>query len=553
MPLSLACPVNNAIPLGVAYSGTMIAAGGTAPYVLNTIMPLPPGLTLSTTGTITGTPTTPGSWFYTVQVTDAASAKAVVTCMFYIPTGSSTGTNTPTFGNTNTCYFKHWETRYEARNEPAKINYYRSDIQSLEEVIVDAFDVDINPNGTVFGTVYVDNIATLTATITGTNRQSYTYDVPLTSYPLHTYGRTMHVGYTGTAFKMYKTWFHTRPEPDRWIEFISDKQSGDEREIKVFKPEVNCLGNTVLATVWMDRSLLGPEAVSTHTITGTERQQYTFSVPVEKFTRTAWASYRAGTVGTNGTFTAGGVRFKHYTTEFEGPPEPPRVTLFRTGPYPYTSDHYLKTWLPRLDPIAGTVTGSLFVNDTLIQTSTFTGNRQQWFTVGIDLVGTNAFVLQTGSRWEAVYSCSSGQFKHYETKLDSDVDPFRKIYYSFNYRKVGGANQIDLGRYWSIEAIVPDTTNHAPIPGTYWWDIDGENFVTGTLTLAEGNQFYDRIPFPPGARGRLFQFRFYAPYTVKIAHVNVDLMEEGIKNLTRIGQPGTPPEATTYPAYRHYD
>jgi len=499
-------------------------------------MPLPPGLTLnSTSGVISGTPLALGLYSYTVQIADSGTSTLVAVCEFNVVGSTSTDTGS---GGGEGCYFKHWETRYEARNEPAKVNYYRSDIQSLEEVIVDAIDVDINPNGTVLGTVYVDNVATMTATITGTNRLSYTFDVPISSYPLHTYGRTLHVGFTGTSFKMYKNWFHTRPEPDRWTEFISDKVSGDEREIKVFKPEVNCLGNVVMATTWLDRSLLGPEAVSTHTITGTERQQYTFSLPVEKFSRTVWASYRAGTIGTNGTWSAAPVRFKHYTTEFEGPVEPPRVTLFRTGPFPYKSGHFIKTWQPLLDPLANNVVGTLIVDDVAMMTSTFSGNRRQWFTVGMDLnPALNEYLLNTGSRWEAVYSGTT-QFKHYETRLDTDIEPLRKIYWSFHYKKIGGATQIDLARYWSIFCDIDSAT---PVPGTYWWDIDGEVFHTGTLTLGSGHQFIDRIALPPGGRGRLFEFRFYAPATVKVHHVNVDLSEVGIKGLTRRGNDGTEP------------
>jgi hypothetical protein len=149
-------------------------------------------------------------------------------------------------------------------------------------------------------------------------------------------------------------------------------------------------------------------------------------------------------------------RFKHYTTEFEGPPEPPRVTLFRTGPFPYKSEHWLKTWQPLLDPIGGTVTGTLIVEDTVLQTATFTGTRKQWFTVGIDLDPLNDYILNTGSRWECIYS-SPTQFKHYETKMDSDIDPLRKVSWSFHYKKIGGATQVDLARYWSMFSDVSDS------------------------------------------------------------------------------------------------
>lgn len=449
-----------------------------------------------------------------------------------------------TYTNTGST-FKHWNTHRDARNEPAKINYWRTDIESLEENIIEAFDTDINPNGTVFGTVYVDNIAVLTATITGTNRLSYTFDVPIASYPHNTYGRTLFVAYTGTGLKHYNTWWHKRPEPDRWTEYITSWDVEDEREIKVFLPEISCMGNTVLATTWLNVGNTGTlTAVSTHTMTGTARTQYTFSLPVEKYARSVRVSYQCGTVGTNGTFTYGGAngpRFKHYRTVFDGPKEPPRVTLYRTGPYAFPSNHFLKTWQPLLDPLNGTVTGTLIVEDTVIQTSTFTGNRRQWYTVGIDL-NTNAdYALTTGSRWEAIYSCAANQqFKHYDSKMESDTDPFRKLSWSFHYRKIGGATQLDVARFWSAFTDVEDTPDNDPILGTYWWDIDGTNFNTGTLTFDNNHQFTDRIPFPPGARGRLFEFRLYAPSTIKIHNVNVDMMEEGIKSLTRRGHPGTP-------------
>lgn len=448
-----------------------------------------------------------------------------------------------TYTNTTTT-FKHWETRRDARNEPAKINYWRTDIESLEENIIDAFDTDLNPNGTVTATVYVDNVATLTASLTGTNRQSMTTDIPLSQYPSHLYGRTMYVAYTGTGLKHYNTWFHKRLEPDRWTEFITSWDTEEEREIKVFMPELNCLGNTVLATTWLGVGNSGTKtAVSTHTITGTDRTQYTFSLPTEHYGRTARASYRTGTM--SGTvFTPTTARFKHYSTQFEGPKEPPRVTLYRTGPFAYPENHFLKTWQAEIDPLNGTVTGTLMVEDVIIQTATFSGNRKQWFTVGIDL-NTNAdYVLNTGSRWEATYSCAAtNQFKIYDTKMDSDVEPFRKVSWSFHYRKIGGASQVDLARYWSAFTDVEDVTHDGPIVGTYWWDIDGQNFTTGTLQFTNGHEFTDRIAFPPGARGRLFEFRLYAPATIKVHNVNVDMMEEGIKALTRRGRQGSPPES----------
>jgi hypothetical protein len=57
--------------LGVAYSQTLVASGGIKPYTYSlTAGSLPPGLNLSSTGTISGTPTAVGASSFTVTVTD---------------------------------------------------------------------------------------------------------------------------------------------------------------------------------------------------------------------------------------------------------------------------------------------------------------------------------------------------------------------------------------------------------------------------------------------------------------------------------------------------
>jgi hypothetical protein len=63
---------------GSPYSATLAATGGTAPYAWSiSAGSLPAGLSLSTTGTITGTPTTAGEMSFSVLVTDATPAAAL--------------------------------------------------------------------------------------------------------------------------------------------------------------------------------------------------------------------------------------------------------------------------------------------------------------------------------------------------------------------------------------------------------------------------------------------------------------------------------------------
>jgi hypothetical protein len=63
--------------LGLAYSATLTASGGITPYSWSIASGLPPGLMLNS-GAITGTPTTAGSYSFTVQVSDATIPNAQI-------------------------------------------------------------------------------------------------------------------------------------------------------------------------------------------------------------------------------------------------------------------------------------------------------------------------------------------------------------------------------------------------------------------------------------------------------------------------------------------
>ena len=79
--LTLVC-ASSAAKVGFAYSSSVVATGGTPPYTFSIISgSLPPGLTLNPfTGAITGTPTSEGTFTYTVEVTDATGATATASC-----------------------------------------------------------------------------------------------------------------------------------------------------------------------------------------------------------------------------------------------------------------------------------------------------------------------------------------------------------------------------------------------------------------------------------------------------------------------------------------
>lgn len=96
-PLLFLSPAD--LPAGtikVPYNQTLTASGGTAPYSFTlTAGTLPNGLTLSSTGVLSGTPTQSGSFNFTIKVTDANGCFGAVTYLLVI--------NCPTITLTPTC------------------------------------------------------------------------------------------------------------------------------------------------------------------------------------------------------------------------------------------------------------------------------------------------------------------------------------------------------------------------------------------------------------------------------------------------------------------
>jgi len=73
-PISITTASLPAAKLGVAYSQSLAATGGTAPYSWSLASgTVPAGLSLSSAGVISGTPTTKGTSSFTVRVTDASN------------------------------------------------------------------------------------------------------------------------------------------------------------------------------------------------------------------------------------------------------------------------------------------------------------------------------------------------------------------------------------------------------------------------------------------------------------------------------------------------
>ena len=78
--LTLTAPSVNTATVGVAFSQSFTASGGSSPYSFSLASgSLPPGLTLATTGVLSGTPTQVGSFTLSAKATDATGCAGVST------------------------------------------------------------------------------------------------------------------------------------------------------------------------------------------------------------------------------------------------------------------------------------------------------------------------------------------------------------------------------------------------------------------------------------------------------------------------------------------
>jgi hypothetical protein len=104
-PLAVTTTSLPAGTVGTAYSVTLAASGGTLPYSWTLASgSIPPGLSLSSSGVISGTPSASGTLSFTVQVTDSGGKQASATLSLTIDAALAVTTSSLPEGTLNTAY-----------------------------------------------------------------------------------------------------------------------------------------------------------------------------------------------------------------------------------------------------------------------------------------------------------------------------------------------------------------------------------------------------------------------------------------------------------------
>ncbi len=118
--------------------------------------------------------------------------------------------------------------------------------------------------------------------------------------------------------------------------------------------------------------------------------------------------------------------FRFYDLEWDGTPEPPRVSQYETPLEDFGGEVELKTLETTLDCLGNTVTAELLIDSQPIATYTFTGDGVKGYAAAAPLVAYGgAFNHPFGRTAQVRYTAASGTFKHYKTWYGVVREPSR--------------------------------------------------------------------------------------------------------------------------------
>jgi len=157
--------------VGVAYSDQLTVTGGTSPFTWSVSAgSLPPGVTLgASTGLLSGTPTTAGSYSFTVKVTDQSGLTATEPVSLAVIAGPSLSFPAPPAGWTNTVYS-------DTLTESGGTSPFTWSVSAGSLPA----GISLSANGTLSGTPTTTGISSFTVKVTDANSRSATQATSVT-------------------------------------------------------------------------------------------------------------------------------------------------------------------------------------------------------------------------------------------------------------------------------------------------------------------------------------------------------------------------------------
>jgi hypothetical protein len=178
--LTLSCASGTA-EVALPYSSAFVASGGVPPYTFSIVSgSLPPGLTLNpSTGALTGTPSSEGTFSFTVQVQDSQGNVATAGCSITVTT---CGTSLSPIDN---------DTDFHEMGTQGEVIWFNSHLQKLQGTIPSSdFQLHITGGQVLFGTytldvpdavIYYSSTATCSSTLFNTAFNRFETTLPLSA------------------------------------------------------------------------------------------------------------------------------------------------------------------------------------------------------------------------------------------------------------------------------------------------------------------------------------------------------------------------------------
>lgn len=268
---------------------------------------------------------------------------------------------------------------WEGDTDPPAVEYWRSDDDDggwpcEKRWNVLAADISVAGTATVTAVTYIDGAAVATNTVVGPVARTLHHF----SLPNNTVGDIAYTVVTGGPFKRWRTLHLAEREPCRVTLWRTEEDSGEERIFDAINADLDCNGEPVTSVVYVDNV-----AVTTATFSGSGRQSYVGSLPVETYGRSIYAVHE-------------GTAFKHYRTWWDQRLEPDRYTTYVT-PRRSGEEHWWRAVNADVDLLGGTATCTTYIDNVAVDTEVLTGNGRESYSWSLpaDTYGRTAYTRWT--------------------------------------------------------------------------------------------------------------------------------------------------------------